>query len=86
LLAPGLASAQTKAASGLTVIGQPDPQGVAVERVSYPDRNTGSHITANLFKELHLVPGATHIDMYDKPQYVGPAVDKLSGFFGQHLV
>lgn len=37
-------------------------------------------------RELHLVPGATHIDMYDKPQYVGPAVEKLTGFFDKHLV
>ncbi|KQQ75697.1 hypothetical protein ASF73_07855 [Xanthomonas sp. Leaf131] len=36
-------------------------------------------------KELFLVAGATHIDMYDKPQYVGPAVQKLSNFFDSHL-
>ena len=36
-------------------------------------------------KELYVVDGATHIDMYDKPQFVGPAVTKLNAFFGQHL-
>lgn len=36
-------------------------------------------------KELFVVEGATHIDMYDKPQFVGPAVAKLKAFFGQHL-
>lgn len=36
-------------------------------------------------KELFLVEGASHIDMYDKPQYVGPAVEKLGGFFSEHL-
>jgi hypothetical protein len=36
-------------------------------------------------KELFLVPGATHIDMYDKPQYVEPAVARLKEFFGRHL-
>jgi len=41
---------------------------------------------ANQPKELVLVPGATHIDMYDKPQFVGPAVAKLATFFGQYLV
>lgn len=41
---------------------------------------------ANEPKELVLVPGATHIDMYDKPQYVTPAVEKLNKFFGRHLV
>ena len=36
-------------------------------------------------KELFRVEGATHIDMYDKPQYVGPAVEKMGGFFAEHL-
>lgn len=35
--------------------------------------------------ELFLVPGATHFDLYDKPEYVEPAVDKLADFFGTHL-
>ena len=36
-------------------------------------------------KELFVVNGATHMDMYDKLQFVGPAVAKLKTFFGQHL-
>lgn len=36
-------------------------------------------------KELVLIEGATHIDMYDKKQYVDPAVEKMSSFFGQYL-
>lgn len=36
-------------------------------------------------KELFVVPGASHVDMYDKPQYVGPAVEKLTSFYRQHL-
>ena len=36
-------------------------------------------------KELFVVEGATHMDMYDKPQFVQPAAAKLSQFFGQHL-
>lgn len=36
-------------------------------------------------KELFVVNGATHMDMYDKPQFVGPAVEKLNAFFNQHL-
>jgi fermentation-respiration switch protein FrsA (DUF1100 family) len=40
---------------------------------------------ANEPKELFQVPGATHVDMYDKPQYVTPAVEKLNGFFSRHL-
>ncbi|KAK9760354.1 hypothetical protein K7432_015714 [Basidiobolus ranarum] len=31
-------------------------------------------------KELFLIDGATHIDLYDKEQYVGPAVKKLDNF------
>lgn len=36
-------------------------------------------------KELFIVQGATHIDMYDKPQFVTPAVKKLKEFFVQSL-
>lgn len=36
-------------------------------------------------KELYVIPGATHIDLYDREQYVNPAVDKLSDFFHQYL-
>ena len=36
-------------------------------------------------KELTIIPGASHFDLYDKPQYVTPAVDKLAAFFGKNL-
>jgi len=36
-------------------------------------------------KEVFVVKGATHIDMYDKPQFVTPAVAKLKEFFDQAL-
>lgn len=36
-------------------------------------------------KELFVVEGATHIDLYDRPQFVMPAVAKLKEFFGRHL-
>jgi uncharacterized protein len=36
-------------------------------------------------KELFLVEGATHIDLYDRPQFVTPAVAKLKEFFDRHL-
>ena len=36
-------------------------------------------------KELFVVDGATHIDMYDKAQFVAPAVARLKQFFDQHL-
>ena len=36
-------------------------------------------------KELFLIDGATHISLYDKKEYVDPAVEKLKGFFNQNL-
>ncbi|MFL1429604.1 MULTISPECIES: alpha/beta hydrolase [unclassified Nocardiopsis] len=36
-------------------------------------------------KELFLVEGATHIDLYDRDEYVSQAADRLTGFFGEHL-
>ncbi|MGM7648728.1 alpha/beta hydrolase [Nocardia sp. JW2] len=36
-------------------------------------------------KELFVVDGATHVDLYDLDQYVTPAVDKLDEFFGKGL-
>jgi fermentation-respiration switch protein FrsA (DUF1100 family) len=36
-------------------------------------------------KELHWVDGASHVDLYDKEQYVSPAVEKLTAFFTANL-
>ncbi|WP_310232830.1 alpha/beta hydrolase [Brevibacillus nitrificans] len=36
-------------------------------------------------KELFWVEGATHIAMYDIPEYVTQAVTKLTAFYGEHL-
>ncbi|KUL53421.1 alpha/beta hydrolase [Streptomyces sp. NRRL S-1521] len=36
-------------------------------------------------KELAVIDGATHIDLYDRDAYVAPAVAKLTAFFGKHL-
>ncbi|WP_320150311.1 alpha/beta hydrolase [uncultured Tolumonas sp.] len=36
-------------------------------------------------KELFEIGGATHIALYDKPEYVDQAVTKLVSFFGTHL-
>jgi len=36
-------------------------------------------------KELFVIDGATHVDLYDKDQHVTPAVAKLTDFFGQNL-
>lgn len=44
-----------------------------------------AYLKANEPKEIFLIPGASHIDMYDKPRYVTPAIKKLQAFFDQHL-
>ena len=36
-------------------------------------------------KEIHWVEGASHVDLYDKEQYVGPVVEKLTDFFAAQL-
>ena len=36
-------------------------------------------------KELYLVPGATHIQTYWKPEYVEKIMAKLTAFFGAKL-
>lgn len=37
-------------------------------------------------KELYLVDGATHMDLYDITEYVNQAVEKLNSFFQENLV
>lgn len=36
-------------------------------------------------KEIYTVQGASHIDLYDKPEFVISAVDKLAAFFDEKL-
>ena len=36
-------------------------------------------------KEVFTVPGYSHIDLYDKPGAVNPAVEKLAQFFSHTL-
>jgi uncharacterized protein len=36
-------------------------------------------------KELHLIEGATHFDLYDRPEFVGPAVASIDSFFKKRL-
>lgn len=36
-------------------------------------------------KECHWIEGASHVDLYDREQYVGPAVRKLTDFFTAEL-
>ena len=36
-------------------------------------------------KELFWIEGASHVDLYDKPEYVNPAIERLSGFYAKRL-
>ncbi len=36
-------------------------------------------------REARWIEGASHVDLYDKEQYVAPAVDKLAEFFSGNL-
>lgn len=44
-----------------------------------------SKATGTQNKELHLIPGATHIQTYYKPEYVEQAIEKLIAFFSSEL-
>ena len=45
----------------------------------------GAYQQAQDPKELHWIEGATHVDLYDKDEYVTPAVDKLTDFYTANL-
>ncbi|HFE5032181.1 TPA: alpha/beta hydrolase [Staphylococcus aureus] len=36
-------------------------------------------------KDIHIVEGANHFDMYDKEPFVTKAVEKMNSFYGQYL-
>ncbi|WP_042395523.1 alpha/beta hydrolase [Streptacidiphilus carbonis] len=36
-------------------------------------------------KELHWIEGASHVDLYDRKEYIDPAVDRLADFFTANL-
>jgi len=44
-----------------------------------------AHQRATGPKELHRIPGASHVDLYDKREYIDQAVDKLADYFTTHL-
>lgn len=44
-----------------------------------------AHQRATGPRELHWIKGAGHVDLYDKKEYIDPAVDKLTEFFTAHL-
>jgi uncharacterized protein len=44
-----------------------------------------AHQRATGPKEIYWINGASHVDLYDKKEYIDPAVDKLTDFFNNHL-
>ncbi|MBX8536504.1 alpha/beta hydrolase [Pseudomonas cichorii] len=58
---------------------------IAGERAETRKFSEAAYAKAQQPKELVVIPGASHFDLYDKPQYVNPAVTKLTEFFGKHL-
>ncbi|MGW0856930.1 alpha/beta hydrolase [Streptomyces sp. NPDC002690] len=45
-----------------------------------------AHQRATGPKEIHWIEGASHVDLYDKKEFIDPAVDKLTEYFTAHLV
>ncbi|WP_346766309.1 alpha/beta hydrolase [Streptomyces sp. Tu 4128] len=52
---------------------------------AYRDAFTVYDLAASKDKELVLIPGVSHYDLYDKPEAVGPALESLIPFFNKHL-
>jgi fermentation-respiration switch protein FrsA (DUF1100 family) len=56
--------------------------GSAADTKVYSDQ---AYALSNGPKELFVIDGASHIALYDVPQYVDQAVPKLAAFFTEHL-
>ncbi|SEE58227.1 alpha/beta hydrolase [Streptomyces sp. TLI_105] len=44
-----------------------------------------AHHKATGPKQIHWIENASHVDLYDKKQHVGPATDKLTEYFTEYL-
>lgn len=51
----------------------------------YEDGQRLFDLSPSIEKDFFAVEGAGHYDMYYKPEYVNPAIDRLVPFFGKHL-
>jgi fermentation-respiration switch protein FrsA (DUF1100 family) len=56
---------------------------IAGEKANSRYFSEGAYQLAAEPKELYVVPGATHVDLYDRAKYI--PFDKLSSFFSEHL-
>jgi len=58
---------------------------IAGEKAETLNFSQDAYAKAKEPKELIVIPGASHFDLYDKPQYVTPAVGRLAEFFGKNV-
>jgi hypothetical protein len=58
---------------------------IAGDQAETLDQSKAAFEAANEPKELLLLPGGTHFDLYDRPEYVGPAIARINAFFTNHL-
>ena len=80
---PGTASAST-AVKEPAVIGYPNQKGVAIERVTYSARNTGTAIVANLFKPAGFQASRTHAAIVVTHPF-GGVKEQTAGLYALHL-
>src|SRR6185295_5438287 len=66
------------------VIGYPNQKGVTIERVTYPARNTGTTIVANLFKPAGFDKTRTHAAIVVTHPF-GGVKEQTAGLYALHL-
>jgi len=74
------------AASNMDLINQPLLMMAGSKADSYYMTDSAFNLaTRTKERELFLIPGATHIQTYNVPEYVKQAMNKLNEFFGKYL-
>lgn len=58
---------------------------IAGEKADTKYMSEDAYAKAKGNKELYIIPEATHIDLYDRAEYMAPAINKLAEFYGNHL-
>jgi fermentation-respiration switch protein FrsA (DUF1100 family) len=82
--APSIASAESAAPKEPAVIGYPSKKGVTIERVTYPARNTGTSIVANLFKPAGFQPSGKYAAIVVTHPF-GGVKEQTAGLYALHL-
>jgi uncharacterized protein len=84
LTRPGTASARSAAVKEPAVIGYPNEKGVTIERVTYPARNMGTTIVANLFKPAGFDANRKYSAIVVTHPF-GGVKEQTAGLYAQHL-